>query len=114
MPRENTKMLGLLAYTLGKDRGKLDRAIEICTKLVQADPTNSDHYLYLGKLYLLAHKKELAIKTFKAGLKIRRDERAIDELKKLGIRRPPPFKSLHRDHKLNIFFGKILKWVKLR
>jgi tetratricopeptide (TPR) repeat protein len=111
---DKTKMIGLVAYTMGKDRGKLDRAIEICSKLVQIDPTNTDNYLYLGKLYLSANKKELAIRTFKSGLKIKRDERIISELKKMGIRKPPPFKSLHRDHKLNILFGKILRWVKLR
>ncbi len=111
---DKVKQLGLVGYSLGKDRGQLDRGIEICSKVIKIDPTNSDNYIYLGRLYILADKKELAIKTFKAGLKIRRDNRAIEELKKFGIRRHPPIDSLPRDHKLNIIVGKLLKWGRLR
>lgn len=112
--QNKTQIIGLMGYSLATDRGQINKGIELCNKAVQLDPNNSDNYIYLGKLYLMAEKKELAIKAFRAGLKIRRDERAIEELKKLGVRKPPPFDSLPRDHKLNIVFGKILKMMQLR
>lgn len=107
-------MLGLAGYALAVDQGKLAQGIELCIKAIQVDPANSDNYIYLGRLYILDGKKELAISTFKAGLKIKRDNRAIEELKKMGIRRPPHFDSLPRDSNLNILAGKILKMARLR
>ena len=105
------KMVGLLGYSLAKDRGQIKKGIELCSKAIQIDPVNSDNYLYLGRIYLIDGKRELAIKTFRSGLRIRKDDRVIGELKNLGIRTPPPFGSLPRDHALNIVAGKILKWA---
>ena len=108
------KMIGLMGYSLAKDRGQVKKGIELCSKAIQIDPANSDNYLYLGRIYLIDEKRELAIKTFRSGLRIRKDTRVIDELKNLGIRKPPPFRSLPRDHALNVVAGKILKWVQFR
>ena len=111
---DRTEMIGLMGYSLAKDRGQVKKGVELCTKAIQMDPANSINYLYLGRIYLIAKKRELAIKTFRAGLKIRRDDKIIDELKSLGIRRSPPFSSLPRDSSINIIAGKILKYIRLR
>lgn len=108
------KMIGLMGYSLAKDRGQVNKGIELCSKAIQVDPANPDNYLYLGRIYLLAGKREMAIKTFRSALRIRKDTRVIDELKDLGIRKSPPFGSLSRDHTLNIIAGKILKLVRFR
>jgi tetratricopeptide (TPR) repeat protein len=105
------KMISLVGYSLAKDRGQINKGIELCSKAIQIDPVNSDNYLYLGRVYLIAGQRELAIKTFRRGLRIRKDDRVIDELKNLGIRTPPPFSALPRGHTLNIMAGKILKLI---
>lgn len=108
------EMIGLMGYTVAKENGNLHKGLELCNIAIRIDPFNPDNYLYLGRLYITAGKRELAIKIFRKGLKIRKDVRIIDELNKLGIRKPPPFNSLPRDHKLNIMVGKILRcsWLK--
>lgn len=111
---DQPEILGLIGYTLGKDRGQINKGIEFCIKAIKIDSNNIDNYLYLGRLYILAGKKQLAIKTFRSCLKIKKDIRVIEELKQLGIRKPPPFQSLPRDHKLNIVTGKILQIINIR
>lgn len=73
------------------------------------NPHISEHYLHLGRIYLLAGKKDFAIKAFRKGLKIRKDARIMEELRQLGIRRFPPFASLSRSHVVNRMAGKILR-----
>ena len=105
-------MIGLMGYSLAKEHGQVIKGVELCTKAIQLNPANSDSYFYLGKTYLLADKRYLAIKAFKAGLKIKRDDRIIGELKNLGIRKPPPFNSLPRNNTFNIVAGKILRSIR--
>jgi hypothetical protein len=70
--------------------------------------------LHLGRIYLLAKKKDLAIKIFRKGLKIRKDSRIMEELRLLGSRRSPPFASLPRNHVVNRVTGKILNSLKFQ
>ncbi|MFZ4854954.1 MAG: tetratricopeptide repeat protein [Desulfuromonadaceae bacterium] len=111
---DELNMMGLIGYLLAKEHGQLKKGVELCTMAIHVDPVNSDSYLFLGKTYLIADKRDLAIKTFKAGLKIRRDDRIIRELKNMGIRKSPPFYSLSRGNRLNIVAGRILRTMRLR
>jgi len=38
----------------------------------------------------------------------------MDELRRLGIRKPPPFPSLDRSHPVNKFTGKLLSRMGMR
>ena len=111
---ESPEMLSLMGYSLARETGQFRKGIELCSKAITLNPQNSDHYLHLGRIYLLAHKKDLAIKIFRKGLKIRKDSRIMEELKLLGCRNVPPFKSLPRTHVVNKITGKILNTFKLR
>ena len=111
---DNPNMLCLMGYSLAHDRTQIKSGIEFCSKAIKLFPSNLDNYLYLGRLYLATGDRELAIRTFRSGLRVRKDNRLIDELKKLGVRKPPAFNSLPRDHKLNVIAGKILTWIRLR
>lgn len=111
---ETPEMLSLMGYSLAREAGQFRKGIELCLKAISLSPNNSDHYLHLGRIYLLANKKDLAIKTFRHGLKIRKDARIMEEFRLLGIRRPPPFESLSRNHVVNRVTGKILQVMKLR
>lgn len=111
---DSPEMLSLMGYSIAKDSGQFRKGIEMCLKAIAVNPNNCDHYLHLGRVYLLANKKELAIKTFRKGLKIRKDARLLDELRLLGIRHDPPFASLPRNHVVNKVAGKIMHAMKLR
>jgi len=94
-----------LAYCLAKERKKFATALSMCQEAIQREPQKSRHYLQLGRIYLLADHRRPAIKAFRQGLKMERNQQIIDELKKLGHRREPPIRSLPRDHSLNRLLG---------
>jgi len=107
-------MLSLMGYSLAREAGQFQKGIELCLKAISMNPHSCDNYLHLGRIYLLAKKKDLAIKSFRKGLKIRKDSRIIDELRALGIRQAPPFASLPRNHVVNRVTGRILNALRLR
>jgi tetratricopeptide (TPR) repeat protein len=97
-----------LAYCLAKERRQFQKARLLCQKALSEEPGNPDHYFQLGRIYLLAGQKNNAIAVFRKGLKHKRYQPIIDELHRLGIRKPPVFKSLSREHILNRSVGKLL------
>ena len=121
-----------LAYCVAKERGHVRRAVTLCQSAIAMEPDNPVHYLNLGRIHLLAADKPKAIATFWRGISRRaeaamadagnwprtahRREHALimDELRRLGIRKPPVFKSLRREHPLNKYSGKLLARVGLR
>jgi tetratricopeptide (TPR) repeat protein len=111
---ESPEMMSLMGYSLAKEAGQFQKGIELCHKAITLNPNNSEHYLHLGRIYVLAKKREQAVKVFHLGLKVRKDARILEEIKHLGSRKSPPFPSLPRDHMLNKYTGKILHTLKLR
>jgi tetratricopeptide (TPR) repeat protein len=111
---ETPEMLSLMGYSLAKQSGQLKEGIALCEKAISLNPTHTDHYLNLGRIYLMANKREPAIRIFKTALKIRKDPKIIHELKSMGVRKPPVISSLSRDHLINIWAGKVLKMLRFR
>jgi tetratricopeptide (TPR) repeat protein len=111
---ETPEMLALMGYSLAREAGQFRKGIELCLKAIALNPYNCDHYLHLGRIYLLAKKKDLAIKIFRKGLKIHKGARILEELRLLGNRRSPPFASLPRNHVVNRMTGKILNSLKFQ
>jgi len=110
---DSPEMLSLMGYSIATESGQIQKGIDLCKKAVMLNPHNCDHYLTLGRIFLFAGQKGNAIKVFRKGLRIRKDARLIDELKKLGIRRAPHFQSLARDHFLNRVAGRLLHALRL-
>lgn len=106
---DSPEMLSLTGYLMATESGQIREGIELCLKAIGSNPSIVDHYLHLGRIYLFADKKENAIKTFRKGLKIRKDARLIEELNKLGTRQPPLISALPRNHVVNRVAGKILR-----
>jgi tetratricopeptide (TPR) repeat protein len=113
-PIDNPQMLSLMGYCIVSDAGQIKQGISMCVKAISNDPFNSDHYLNLGRIYILGNDRRRAIQSFKKGLHIRKDPRIIKELRQLGIRRTPPISSLPRGHFLNIITGKVLNFLAKR
>lgn len=97
-----------LAYCLAKERRQFQKALLLCQQAISEDPANPEHYYQLGRIYLLAEQKNQAIVTFRRGLKNKRHQPIIDELHRIGIRKPPLFSSLERNHFLNRSAGILL------
>lgn len=111
---ESPEMLSLMGYSIASEAGQIKKGIEMCLKAISVDSHNSDHFLHLGRIYLLAKKKQLAIRTFRLGLRAGKNAKILEELRLLGTRQSPPFTSLPRNHVVNRFAGKILNTLRLR
>lgn len=97
-----------LAYCLAKERRQFQKALALCRDALAVEPSNPDHYYYLSRIYLVAGQKRQAIKTLRKGLKFQRHQPSIDALNRMGLRKPPVFSSLPREHFLNRFAGRLL------
>lgn len=94
---------------IAKERGQVKKAVAICEDTVKNEPGNSTLYLNLARVYLIAGRKEDAIRTFREGMHREADPEIIAELNRLGMRRPPVFSFLRRKNPLNRYLGFILK-----
>jgi tetratricopeptide (TPR) repeat protein len=104
------------AFCIAKERGQVSKAISLCKEAIEKEPNNSVHYLNLGRIYLLDDKKEEAIKTFRGGLNYEANPLIVDELNKLGPRKPPIVPFLKRSNPINKYLGIMLrtkKWLKI-
>jgi hypothetical protein len=130
---QNTPVVrSYLAFCMAKERGQVREATGICQAAIVAEPEHPAHYLNLGRVLLLSGDKQKAIATFWRGIsrnsgpegagisgwprngKRREYDLIMDELRRLGIRKPPPFPSLRREHPLNRITGKFLARIGMR
>ncbi len=130
--REIPVVKSYLAYCVAKERGQYREAIGLCEAALKAEPHNPAHYLNLGRVFLLTKQKNKALATFRKGLssdavtdkspaaespadgRAKQQALILAELRRLGIRKRPPFPSLPREHPLNRVVGGLLTKLKLR
>jgi tetratricopeptide (TPR) repeat protein len=103
-----------LAYCLAKIERKYREAVALCMEARNEDPKNSDIYLNLGRVHLLAGNRKQAIQVFRLGLRHQRNIRISNELNALGHRKPPPIPFLERSNPLNKYLGIIMTKFSLR
>ncbi|MEW6002307.1 MAG: tetratricopeptide repeat protein [Nitrospirota bacterium] len=103
-----------LAYCVARERGQFQKAISLGEDAIRREPRNSIHYLNLGRVYLLADRKAEAIDIFRSGLGQEGNQMIIDELNRLGTRKPPVIPFLKRSNTINKYLGIILKKLGLR
>jgi tetratricopeptide (TPR) repeat protein len=106
---------GFLTATVG---GNYREGIKACNRAFKSlyqnahsgqEFSHSSLYLNLGRAYLAARKKREAIKTFKQGMNINKEDAGlIMELKRLGMRRRPFVPFLKRSNPINKYVGMLL------
>lgn len=109
-PPDSLSSLGL---SVAK-KGDLSRGMALCREALSRSPQDPIHYLHLGKVYLLAKKKHLALHSFRKGLKYGYHRGLVSEIQRLGFRSPPVFPFLGRKHFLNRFVGILFTHLGLR
>ena len=102
------------AFCIAKERGQFQLAVTLCQKAIAKEPHEPVHHLNLGKIFLIAGKKEDAIRTFREGLHQEYHQQIVDELNAIGTRKPPLFPFIKRSNPLNKYLGIILKRVGIR
>src|SRR3989337_1509252 len=102
------------AFCIAKERGQVSKAILLCEESIKKEPTNSLHYLNLGRINLIENNKAEAIRIFREGLNFEANQQIVEELNKLVIRKPPVIPFLKRSNPVNKYLGIILKKLRLR
>lgn len=102
------------AFCIAKERGQFSKAISLCEESIKKEPENPVHYLNLGRVYLIAGKKEDAVKIFREGLSYEANQQIVNELNRLGTRKPPVIPFLNRKNLLNKYLGIILERLGFR
>lgn len=101
-------------YCLAREKNAFRHAIALCHEARQLQPENAEIYLALGRIYLLAGRRITAVKTLQQGLKLG-NNRDIDRLlASIGVRKPPVFRLLDRDSRINIVLGRLFSSIGLR
>ncbi len=103
-----------LGYCMARERQQFKEAIGLCHQALAMEPEQAIHYLNLGRVFLVAGKKQLAIETFRQGLKRERHHLILEELKALGIRRRPVVPALSRSHPVNRYLGRAFSRLRMR
>ncbi len=103
-----------LAFCMAKVKRNYSEAILLARKALDLEPENPAHYRNLGRIFLLAGDNEQGIQMLRHGLQYGEKVSIIQELERLGIRKPPIFRKLPRSHPLNKFLGLFLSWLGLR
>jgi tetratricopeptide (TPR) repeat protein len=101
-------------FCIAKQRGHLTRAFELCRGAIEHDPDNPLHYLYLGKVYLVAGNTLEALQNFRQGMILGGSPELERMLDSIGTRKRPVIFFLSRDNLLNKFLGIILGRLGLR
>jgi tetratricopeptide (TPR) repeat protein len=102
------------AFCIAKERGQLSKAISLCKEAIRKEPQNTFLYLNLGRIYNLSNRKSEAVNVLREGLQFEANPMIVEELNKLGTRKPPVIPFLKRSNPINKYLGIILKNLKLR
>lgn len=103
-----------LAFCIAKERGQFKKAISMCEEVLREEPENPLHYLNLGRIYLLNAQRNDAMKIFREGLQHGENKDTVNELIKLGMRKPTVIPFFKRENPLNKYLGVILTRLGLR
>ncbi len=111
---DSAALKSYLGFCLAKERRQFKRGVALCREAAGMEPMNSQFWLNLGRVCLLAKQKRPAIEAFRRGLKVNCNQQIVEELKRLGLRKTPVFSTLDRAHFLNRKVGKVLDTLRLR
>jgi Flp pilus assembly protein TadD len=105
---KNPYYISYLGLALAAARQKWQEAEDLCYSAVRMKRTQPELYLNLAEVYRLQGKRQDAIETLLEGFPLtRHDPRIGKALRKFGVRRPPVFSFLDREHFLNKSFGRL-------
>lgn len=99
--------LSLYALALAQHTGNIQTAVALCQEAIKHEPKNSDHFLRLGTIYLVAGRKKDAIRVLHLGLRLGRNPGIRRLLQTLGQREKPVLPFLSRGNPLNKYLGKL-------
>lgn len=93
--------------------GRTEEGRRLCTRSIQLEPYEPEHYLNLGLVMRMTGNRKEALAAFTRGLSIRPDHPDLmAEMRRSERRRGAPLPFLPRTHPLNRCLGKFLRSAK--
>lgn len=99
--------LSQYALALAAHTRSIEPSIALCQEAVKKEPKNSEHFLRLGTVYLVAGRKKEAIRIFRLGLRVGKNPTIARWLQVMGDRKKPILPFLARGNPINKYLGKI-------
>lgn len=112
--RDHAGWYSYLGLCVARERGQQRRGVELCQDALAAEPDNPDHFLNLGRIYLLMGDRATALRVLREGMAKGGGEQLGRVLNSLGERRPPVLSFFPRQHPLNRYLGLLLHRLRLR
>ena len=103
-----------LAFCLAKSGGDPQAALQLAEESLASQPTNTHCLLNLAKIEIFLGDKEMGLATLRKGVQFGGGQEFLAELARVGVRVPPPIKSLPRNHLLNKYLGIMLHRIGVR
>ncbi len=103
-----------LGFCVAKERGLVTQALQLCRTALEHEVENPIHYLYLGKVHLIAGNTVEALQAFRQGMAQGGDPEIERLLNEVGTRKPPVLPFLPRENWLNKYLGILLRRLGLR
>ena len=105
---KNPYYISYLGVALAAARQKWQEAEDLCYSAIRMKRNQPELYLNLAEVYRLQGKRKDAVETLLEGFPLTKRDPSIGKaLRKYGVRRPPVFSFLDREHFLNKSFGKL-------
>lgn len=107
MDPENQRICSYYGYTCAMEHDLVQKGLKLCSQAADSGIPDPMIWLNLAKIYIKIGNRRNAIAAMQRGLKIERGHKEIVKYwKKIGMRRKPVIKLLHRDNLLNRFLGR--------
>jgi len=105
---ENPKLLAYLSICVASAGRDLNAAEELARRIIEDHPDEAAGHFALGKVKLQGDKRRFAFSAFARARKLAGNDRHMRlELARHEPRRPPVFRTLDRNHWLNVICGRI-------
>jgi dihydrofolate reductase len=103
-----------LAFCQAKSGAPLPEALQSAELALVTLPENARCLFNLGRIQILAGEREKGLATLRKGVQLPNGKEFQAELERMGTRKPPPIRSLSRNHPLNKYLGIMLQRMGLR
>jgi tetratricopeptide (TPR) repeat protein len=110
------RYLSYYGLCLGLARANKHEALENCRAAIRREPYDPDFWGNLGRVALIVGRRGEAYEAFRRGLKVEPGHRTIlQNLKRMGVRRPPVLTFLSRGNPINVSLGRARsRWERRR
>lgn len=101
-------VFSFLGYGLALREGRIDEGLALCRHALRLQLFEPENHLNLARTQLLGDDRSGAYRTVREGLRVDRNDKQLQALRKqLGVRRKPALSFLARTHPINRLLGRL-------